>query len=102
MQRIKRDGLYHILFEIVSHVMCYFRNDCYFVSYGIDMKNFHGEDSSGMGIGSYYCEESIPNLCGQKKNDEERSRAEQIGMPQNRRVVHKMYKEVSDQRLAKV
>jgi len=31
-----------------------------------------------------------------------RSRAEQIGMPQNRRVVHKMYKEVSDQRLAKV
>jgi len=75
MQRIKRDGLYHILFEIVSHVMCYFRNECYFVSYGIDMKNFHGEDSSGKGIGSYYCEESIPNLCGQKKNDEEQSRA---------------------------
>ena len=66
------------------------------------MTNFHGEDSSGMGIGSYWCQESIPNLCGHKKNDGKQSRAEHIGLPQNRGVVHKMYKEVSDQRLAKV
>ncbi|KAL3568093.1 hypothetical protein D5086_030744 [Populus alba] len=32
----------------------------------------------------------------------EQNRTEHIGMPQNRGVVHKMYKEVSDQRLAKV